>query len=274
MFNICNPKTNGEEHFFRSIKSKIDVIFDVGCRLDSEFIVFKGEVHYFDPVSEFIDKLKLQKNVNKVSHFNSFGLGDKNEQMLYSSNHQSFCDRSVRSYQDQINIDRNISETRANEARANIERANRARELNEPDNKDRALLVNLPSVVTPSMIASSIVNSGKQLLDIKKGIDYVNSKNIKTIDFLKIDTEGYELNVLQGFDNFFENIKIIQFAYGGAFLDNKIKLKDVTDYLDKKGFHKYSYLSTDGPVLITDFTDHYKECNIVCINKNSTVVPY
>jgi hypothetical protein len=114
----------------------------------------------------------------------------------------------------------------------------------------------------------------KILLDIKKGKDYVINKNIKTIDFLKIDTEGYELKVLQGFEDFLENIKIIQFEYGGTFLDNNIKLIDVKNYLENKGFNKFSYLTNDGTVLITDFNDHYQYCNIVCINKNSDFQPF
>jgi len=40
MFGDCNSKTNGEEKFFIDIKDKINVIFDVGCRQDSEFINF------------------------------------------------------------------------------------------------------------------------------------------------------------------------------------------------------------------------------------------
>jgi hypothetical protein len=50
MFNNCNSKTNGEEKNFMDIKDNINVIFDIGCRSDSEFIYFNGEVHYFDPV--------------------------------------------------------------------------------------------------------------------------------------------------------------------------------------------------------------------------------
>ena len=45
----------------------------------------------------------------------------------------------------------------------------------------------------------------KASLYIKKGKDYVTNNNIKNIDFLKIDTEGYELNVIQGFEDFLEN---------------------------------------------------------------------
>ena len=71
-----------------------------------------------------------------------------------------------------------------------------------------------------------------------------------------------------------QNVKIIQFEYGGTFLDNNLKLIDVIQYLESKGFYKFSYLTYYGTVLITDFSDHYKYCNIVCINKNSDYVPF
>ena len=117
-------------------------------------------------------------------------------------------------------------------------------------------------------------NSNKILLYIKRGKEYVVSNNIKNIDFLKIDTEGYELNVLKGFEDFLENIKIVQFEYGGTFLDNNTKLIDVINYLKEKGFYKFSYVTQNGPVLIHNFSDHYQYCNIVCIHKNSNVVPF
>jgi len=53
----------------------------------------------------------------------------------------------------------------------------------------------------------------KIMLNIKTGKDYIINNNIKNIDFLKIDTEGYELNVLKGFEDHLENVKIIQFEY-------------------------------------------------------------
>ena len=117
-------------------------------------------------------------------------------------------------------------------------------------------------------------DNNKYLLSIKKGKDYAIEKNIKSIDFLKIDTEGYELNVLQGFEDFLENVKIIQFEYGGTFLDNKKKLIDVIDYLKQRGFYNFSYLIANGTELITDFNDHYQYCNIVCVNKNSDFIPF
>ena len=218
MFNNADCKTNGEYKFFMDIKDNINVIFDVGCRSESEYISFAGEVHYFDPVKEYIEELKKTTNSNKSSYFNNFGLGEENNQFYYYPRYQSFFNRT-----NSCGVDD---------------------------------------------------DSNKILLDIKKGNDYIINNNIKNIDFLKIDTEGYELNVLQGFEDYLENIKIIQFEYGGTFLDNNKKLIDVINYLEQKGFYKFSYLTSYGTEIITDFTDHYQYCNIVCINKNSNFVPF
>lgn len=218
MFNNCNPITNGEHSFFKCIEKNVNVIFDVGCRTDSEYIHFSGEVHYFDPVTKFIQELKNKKNVNSKSYFNPIGLGKENVSLYYYPLYQSFHDR--------INA------------------------CKKSDDKN------------------------KILLNIEKGKDYIIKNGVKRIDFLKIDTEGHELDVLHGFEEEIEKIQIIQFEYGGTYLDNNVKLIDVIQYLEKKGFHKFSYLSNTNPVLITDFTDHYKYCNIVCVNKKSDYIPF
>ena len=218
-FNDCNSKTNGEERFFHSIKENIRVIFDVGCRTDSEFLKFNGEVHYFDPVNEFIEHLSKEPNTNSASFFNNFGLGNETKELFYYPRFQSFYDR--------VNS-RQVSD-----------------------------------------------ESNKIVLSIKRGSEYIEEKKIdQKIDFLKIDTEGFELQVLQGFGDHLQNIGIIQFEYGGTFLDNQVKLADVIHYLEEKGFYKFSYLTNSGTELITDFADHYQYCNIVCVNKTSDFVPF
>lgn len=218
MLNYFNANENGEQKFFLQIKNHINVIFDVGCRSESEFLVFEGDVHYFDPVKDFLNNLQTQHNLNKNAYFNNFGLGNENNQIYYYPNYQSFYDRTNSCH------------------------------VSDSDHKI--------------------------LLDIKRGENYVLENNIKSIDFLKIDTEGSEFDVIKGFGDFLQHIKIIQFEYGGTFLDNNVKLIDVVNYLQEHGFSKFAYLTNYGPVVITDFTDHYQYCNIVCINKNSDYVPY
>lgn len=143
----------------------------------------------------------------------------------------------------------------------------------------------------------------KNKLTIKTGYDYLKEQNIERIDFLKIDTEGYEFEVIKGFKDKLNCIKIIQFEYGGCYLDNNVKLNDVIKYLESKNFHNFSYLDRNSLKKIKDLkgktittnpghrnghwssiqypatveymnedgviSDHYNYCNIVCINKNS-----
>lgn len=204
--------------FYRLIKNSIKIIFDVGSRYDSEYLNFNGEVHYFDPINNFIESLKLKPNHNTKSYFNNFALGNDTTTLYYYPRYQSFFNRII-----SVGVD------------------------DSPN---------------------------KLLLNIKKGENYINEHNIKNIDFLKIDTEGFEFNVIKGFGNYLKNIKIIQFEYGGTFLDNNIKLIEVIDYLRQFGFDKFSYLTNNGPTPIIDFHDHYQYCNIVCINNNSNFIPY
>jgi FkbM family methyltransferase len=104
----------------------------------------------------------------------------------------------------------------------------------------------------------------KITLRIKTAKDYIVEKNVSRIDFLKIDTEGYELNVLKGFGDSLNIVRYIQFEYGGTYLDSDVKLIEVVDYLKQFGFSDFSYLVPHGRELIKDFTDHYTYCNIVC----------
>lgn len=63
--------------------------------------------------------------------------------------------------------------------------------------------------------------------------DYCEREDIGQIDLLKIDVEGHELSVLQGSTRMLSQgkIKRIQFEYGGTFIDARILLKDIFEFL-------------------------------------------
>jgi hypothetical protein len=103
-------------------------------------------------------------------------------------------------------------------------------------------------------------------LDLKRADEYIVSNGIGKVDFLKVDTEGYELRVLKGFGDKLSSVRFIQFEYGGTYRDAGIQLKDVIDYLSKNSFGKFSYISSAGLIPITNYTDHYRYCNIFCSN--------
>jgi FkbM family methyltransferase len=68
--------------------------------------------------------------------------------------------------------------------------------------------------------------------------DYCEKNEIEHIDYLKIDTEGNELFVLLGAKKMISNrhIKVIQFEYGGCYLDSQTRLESVYTLLKENGF--------------------------------------
>lgn len=67
---------------------------------------------------------------------------------------------------------------------------------------------------------------------------FCRDQSIREIDFLKIDTEGAELDVMRGAASLLSSkrIRILQFEYGGTYLDSGITLKQVYELLQQ-----YSY---------------------------------
>ena len=114
-------------------------------------------------------------------------------------------------------------------------------------------------------------NDNKVILKVKKTKDYIVENNITNIDFLKIDTEGYELKIIKGFEDMLNIVQIIQFEYGGTYIDANIKLEEIILYLKSFGFENFCYLSSDKLIPIIDYTDHYNYCNIVCFNVKKTL---
>ena len=80
--------------------------------------------------------------------------------------------------------------------------------------------------------------SQSEVLQIKLG-DFIKEKKIDHIDILKIDTEGYEFEVLKGLE---QEIKKIKFIYFEHHYDNMIKknykYSDIHHYLKINGFQK------------------------------------
>lgn len=66
---------------------------------------------------------------------------------------------------------------------------------------------------------------------------YVRTKKIEQIDFLKIDTEGYEYEILKGATENLKNIKIILFEHHYDDMINKgYKFSDINNVLLKNNF--------------------------------------
>lgn len=95
-----------EVDFYKLIKSECDIIFDVGCRDDIDYLInsydFSRHFHLFDPNPIFLkniqNKINKLEDTNKVNHLiylNPLGLGEAEGDMIYYPDAQSFIFRTI-----------------------------------------------------------------------------------------------------------------------------------------------------------------------------------
>jgi len=105
----------------------------------------------------------------------------------------------------------------------------------------------------------------------KREIDVFRIDNIlnEKISYLKIDTEGYEYNVLKGASELLKNKKIefIQFEYGGTFREIGVKLTDVIAFLNNYDYSVYEIIN-DKPKAILSYVDDYQYNNFIATKYN------
>ena len=73
--------------------------------------------------------------------------------------------------------------------------------------------------------------------------DYMEKKKIFKVDFLKIDTEGYEMKVLLGLGKYLQNVSLIMFEhhYDNMIIKN-YSFGDIHDLLKRNHFRRiYKY---------------------------------
>jgi len=80
-------------------------------------------------------------------------------------------------------------------------------------------------------------------VSIDKGTNIIREFKIDKIDLLKIDTEGYELNVIKGFESNIGIVKVIIFEHHYDLMIRKnYTYSDINSYLLKYGFNlKYKF---------------------------------
>lgn len=116
-------------------------------------------------------------------------------------------------------------------------------------NKDGSFILNFnrDDDGSSSLVEGSNIHGGnweRIEAPVIRGDDYCQSEGIKSIDLLKIDVEGAEHMVLDGFSRNFEDglVSTVQFEFGMVNIYSKYLLKDFYEFFGKYGF-------TLGPVM-------------------------
>jgi len=79
---------------------------------------------------------------------------------------------------------------------------------------------------------------GQNTIEVVKGDNLLKQLSLDSIDFLKLDIEGSEMDALQGFKSAFGNKKIraVQFEYGYINITSKVLLCDYYDFFKSFGY--------------------------------------
>jgi len=96
--------------------------------------------------------------------------------------------------------------------------------------------------------------------------------NINNISFLKIDTEGNELSVLKGAEQYIKEGRIgaIQFEYGGTYIEAEILLKDVFKFFKDKPYNIFKIMRNGLKYCdtYTEDLENFQYANYVAILNN------
>ena len=78
----------------------------------------------------------------------------------------------------------------------------------------------------------------KETVTITSGDAFVAENHLEAIDFLKLDVEGAEVKVLEGFRQTLNRgqISLCQVEYGGTYIDAGVLLRDVFDFAGQVGY--------------------------------------
>jgi Methyltransferase FkbM domain len=106
--------------------------------------------------------------------------------------------------------------------------------------------------------------------------EFCRESGIEYVDFLKIDTEGHEIDVLLGANQMIEagRIAAIQFEFGDTFLHTKYHFHDVFNMLSPR--HTIYRILRSGLIEVPRYThdlEIFKLANFLCIRKGHRAGP-
>ena len=194
--------------FKKKIANQYITVLDIGAHKGETIELFYrafniNKIYSFEPninLFKFLKSIKKYSNNNKIEIFN-LGFGDKNEQK-------------------KLNIFTDSSSSTLNDINENTKYFKRKKRLMSFFTGSKNFLIE------------------KQTVQIRNLSEFISEKSMDKIDILKIDTEGYEYNILKSLDNKdFSKIRFIYFEHHYDLMIKKnYKFSDINNLLLKNKF--------------------------------------
>lgn len=149
-------------------------------------------------------------------------------------------------------------------------------------NETESLKLHKNDEITGSATLCESTNIYKNLKNITEEVDlisgekYLKKNNIKFIDFLKIDVEGWEFPVLKGFENLIDrnSINFVQFEITPNNFTRSESFRDFFDFFSSKNY-KVSIIKPSGKLKFIYKDDEifntFLPTNFLAINNNISI---
>ena len=95
--------------------------------------------------------------------------------------------------------------------------------------------------------------NSEEIIELQRFDNYWEDK-YSILDYVKIDVEGHELDVLEGFGNLIQRVRLIQFEFGGCNIDTRTFFQDFWYYFTEKEFLIFR-ITPRGPLLIKNYSE-------------------
>lgn len=108
------------------------------------------------------------------------------------------------------------------------------------------------------------------------GAEYAKKHGLKTIDFMKVDTEGAESTVLKGFEPLLDKqqVRLVLFEYNRGALMSRFLLADFYDFFTSKGY-VLGKLTPNG-VIFRDYDFAHEDFNgpnyVACLKSEKELI--
>jgi FkbM family methyltransferase len=108
-------------------------------------------------------------------------------------------------------------------------------------------------------------NHDEKIIKVEKLDNLISEDDY--IDFIKIDVEGYELNVLKGMEKILSDKRVlfIQYEYGGTYTDAGITMNDVIEFLKQYGYSVFNHNGSRFEKIL-NYNDDFCYNNLIATN--------
>ena len=205
---------NREKTLKLLINKKNPIIFDVGANIGTSLDEFKewwpdSSVHCFEPQKECWESLDKKSTQYSNSYINKYAVGNNHNKLTTFYSHD-------------------ISSGISGFNRVNL------------NSRDSLYLDEVKKSNSTSLEQYEDSLNHERVVEINRLDEYIKSKKIKEVNLLKIDTQGYEPEVLDGLGNYLKNVEVvITELMFYDYYERSLSFYDVERFLIPAGFQLY-----------------------------------